>query len=119
MDNRTSATDIAFSLTSVICARELEFISLDKSIYYLENILKSVDSLEKWNGHLYNWYSIEDKSPLYPKFVSTIDSGNLIAALMVCQSYLEDNNFKELAKLCEKMIKKANFKKLILKQRCI
>lgn len=116
MDNRTSATDIAFSLTSVICAKELEFISLDKSIYYLENILKSVDSLEKWNGHLYNWYSIEDKSPLYPKFVSTIDSGNLIAALMVCQSYLEDNNSKELAKLCEKMIKKANFKKLYTKQ---
>ena len=39
--SETSATDIAFSLTSVISAKELEFISLDKSIYYLENILKS------------------------------------------------------------------------------
>ena len=116
VDIKTSATDIAFSLISVICAKELEFISLDESIYYLENILKSVASLEKWNGHLYNWYSIEDKSPLYPKFVSTVDSGNFIAALMICKSYLENNDFKTLARLCENMIKGADFNKLYTNQ---
>lgn len=113
---KTSATDIAFSLMSVICAKELDFISTDKSMFYLENILKSVDSLEKWNGHLYKWYSIEDKSVLYPKFVSTVDSGNFIASLMVCQSYLEQNAAEKLAKLCEKMIREVDFKKLYTNQ---
>lgn len=116
MDYRTSPTDISYSLTSVICAYELEFIDIDEAIFYLEQIIKSINSLEKWNGHLYNWYDIKTKEVLYPKFVSTIDSGNLVASLIVVREFLEDNNKDDLVKLCDKLIKNTNFKKLYTKK---
>ena len=113
-DIKTSPTNIGFSLTSVIAAYELKFISLDDTIDYLEKILISVDSLKKWNGHLYNWYNIKTKEVMYPKFISTVDSGNLIASIMLTRGFLLDKSEK-LVKLCDKLIKNANFKKLYSK----
>ncbi len=116
MDYRTSPTDIGFSLTSVISAYELKFINKEEAITYLGNILKSIDSLEKWNGHLYNWYNIKNKKILSPRFVSTVDSGNLIASLMIVSEFLEKHQEEKLMKLCHKLIKNTNFKKLYTKK---
>ena len=116
MDYRTSSTDISYSLTSVICAYQLKFINLEETLFYLDKILNSIDSLEKWNGHLYNWYDIKTKEVLNPRFVSTIDSGNLVAALIVVKEFLEENNNDNLVKLCDKLIKNTNFKKLYTKK---
>ena len=66
LDMRTSPTAIGFSLTATICAEELGFIDKEKAVDLLEKILKSVDSLEKWHGHIYNWYDIRTKKVLYP-----------------------------------------------------
>ncbi len=116
IDYRTSPTNIGYSITSVISAYELEFISINICLSYLENIIKSVDSLEKWNGHLYNWYNIKTKEVLKPKFISTVDSGNLVAALIVALEFLNNHEQYDLAKTCEKLIKNANFKKLYTKK---
>ncbi len=116
MDYRTSSTDISYSLTSVICAYQLKFINLEETLFYLDKILNSIDSLEKWNGHLYNWYDIKTKEVLNPRFVSTIDSGNLVAALIVVKEFLEENNNYNLVKLCDRLIKNTNFKKLYTKK---
>ena len=35
----------------------------------------------KYRGHLFNWYDIPTLKPLEPRFVSTVDSGNLAAGL--------------------------------------
>ena len=95
---RTSSTNIGLSLLAVISAYDLKFIDLEKCINLLENIIKTVDSLEKWNGHLYNWYDTKNKTPLIPRYVSTVDSGNFIGYLYVLKSFLEeikDVNLKE------------------------
>ena len=115
-DHRTSPTAIGFSLTSVISAYELDFIDKKKTLYLLENILKSINSLKKWHGHLYNWYNIKTKKPLYPYFVSTVDSGNLIASIVVVREFLNKNDETKLVELCDKLIKNANFKKLYTKK---
>ena len=115
LDNRTSPTSIGYSLTSVICAYELEFIDEKKAISLLKNILETIDSLEKWHGHLYNWYNIKTKEPINPYFVSTIDSGNLIACIITVKEFLIKHNETPLVKLCEKLIKNANFKKFYTK----
>ena len=39
--------------------------------------------LEKYRGHFYNWYDTRDLRPLDPRYVSTVDSGNLAAHLIV------------------------------------
>ena len=54
LDMRTSPTAIGFSLSSIVCAYELEFIDEDKAIDLLGKILTSIESLDKWHGHLYN-----------------------------------------------------------------
>ncbi len=115
IDERTSPTNIGFSIVSVISAYHLKFISKNTALTYLKNIITTVDSLEKWNGHLYNWYDIKTKEVLPSKFVSTIDSGNLIASMMIATEFLKNENQDDLVKVCEKIIKNANFKKLYTK----
>lgn len=116
LDLRTSPTAIGYSLTSVISAYEMNFIELDEAFNLLGDILKSVDSLEKWNGHLYNWYNIENCQVLNPRFVSTVDSGNFIASVVIAREFLNKYENLELVKLCDKLINNANFKKLYTKR---
>ncbi len=115
-DFRTSPTDIGFSLTSVLCAYFLEFIEKEEAIAFIEKIITTVDSLEKWNGHLYNWYHIKTKEVLEPRFISTVDSGNFVASLMVVNQFLLENGEEKLARVVERLIKNANFKKLYTKK---
>lgn len=72
--SRTSSTNIGLGILSVISGYDLNFITLEQVIIKLENILDTVKRLEKWNGHLYNWYNIKTLEPLRPKYVSTVDS---------------------------------------------
>ena len=36
---------------------------------------------ERYEGHILNWYDTKTLEPLLPKYVSSVDSGNLIASL--------------------------------------
>lgn len=76
--DRTSSTNIGLGLLTVISAYDLKFITLEQTIVKLENILNTIDSLEKWNGHLYNWYNTKTLKPLIPRYISTVDSGNFV-----------------------------------------
>ena len=116
LDLRTSPTAIGYSLTSIVSACELEFIDTDKAIDLIGKVLYSIEKLEKWNGHLYNWYDIKTKKVFNPRFVSTVDSGNLVASMIVTLEFLNKHNSLELAKLCKKLIDDTNFKKLYTKK---
>ena len=116
LDHRTSPTAIGYSLTSIVSAYELGFIDFDKAVELLGNVLESIDSLEKWNGHLYNWYDIRTKKVMQPRFVSTVDSGNLVASIVIAREFLQKMECEDLVKLCDKLIKNTNFKKLYTKK---
>lgn len=75
---RTSSTNIGLGLLTVVSAYDLGFIDLEETIIKLENTMKTIEKLEKWNGHLYNWYNTKTLAPLIPKYVSTVDSGNFV-----------------------------------------
>lgn len=115
-DLRTSSTNIGFSLLSVICSYELQFISKEEALTYIEKIITTVEELDKWHGHLYNWYQIKTKEVMKPAFVSTIDSGNFVASLVVVKSFLEQQGDEKLIKRVERLIKNTNFKKLYTKR---
>ena len=110
-DDKTSPTDIGMSLTSIISANEIGIISDKKALFLIEQIITTLEKLDKWNGHLYNWYNIKTLEVMYPKDVSSVDSGNLVAALIVVKEYVKDKN-NELAKRVLKLINEANFQKL-------
>ena len=41
-----------------------------------------MNRLERFRGHFYNWYDTRDLRPLDPKYVSSVDSGNLAGHLI-------------------------------------
>jgi len=85
---RTSSTNIGLALLAVVSSYDLGFESLEYTIDMLQKMLDTISKLQKWNGHLYNWYNIENLEPLNPKYVSTVDSGNFIGYLYVLKQFL-------------------------------
>ena len=116
--NRTSSTNIGLSLLAVISSYDMGFEKNEYIINLLEKIINTVYELPKWNGHLFNWYNVKTKKPLYPKYVSTVDSGNLIGYLYTTKSFLEENiefDKEKISNMIEKInyiIEQTNFKVL-------
>ncbi|MDE5910752.1 MAG: hypothetical protein K2H24_00295, partial [Clostridia bacterium] len=86
----TSPTNIGFALLSIICSHKLERISQETAIEKLKEQIDVIESLEKYEGHLYNWYSLATQKPLYPYFVSSVDSGNFVACLITVKAFAKD-----------------------------
>ena len=105
---RTSSTNIGLSLLAVISAYDLNFIDEENTIEYLNNIILSIESLPKWNGHLYNWYNTKTKEPLLPRYISTVDSGNFIGYLYTVKPFLEelDKKIKKQQNIIDNEIEK-------------
>ena len=100
--HRTSPTNIGLYLLSVVSAKEFGWLSVGDAISRFEDTIASVNLMEKYRGHLYNWYQTQTLAPLEPKYVSTVDSGNLaghlIALANYCEKWIEDPS-DNLAKL--------------------
>lgn len=116
LDHRTSPTAIGYSLTSIVSAYELEFIDEEKATDLLMKVFTSIDKLDKWHGHLYNWYDIHSMKVLKPNFVSTVDSGNLVACYIVAREFANKLGKEDIVKLADKLIRNTNFKKLYTKR---
>lgn len=106
--NRTSSTNIGFGILAVINAYDLKFIKMSDCLDKINNIMGTVNKLEKWNGHLLNWYNIKTLEPLRPRFVSTVDSGNFLACIYILKEFLnelkQNCNEKEKQTLIETLI---------------
>jgi cyclic beta-1,2-glucan synthetase len=79
---RTSPTNIGLQLLAVVSARDLGFITLEDMTGRLELILRSLERMQRFRGHFYNWYDLRDLRVLEPAYVSTVDSGNLAGHLI-------------------------------------
>ncbi|MGE4282671.1 MAG: glucoamylase family protein [Clostridia bacterium] len=88
--HRTSPTNIGFLLISILAARDLGYIGTLELWDKLNKTLKTTENLEKWKGHLYNWYDTRTLEILRPRYVSTVDSGNFIGYLLVLKQGLKD-----------------------------
>jgi cellobiose phosphorylase len=84
---RTSPTNIGFLLLSNIAAYDLGYIGAVEFVERTEKTLETLSQLKTFNGHLFNWYSTTNLEPLEPRYVSTVDSGNLVAALIVLKQF--------------------------------
>lgn len=80
--HRTSPTNIGMALLATIAAHDFGFIDTDDLADRTEATLTAVESLERFEGHLLNWYDTRTLAPLPPAYVSTVDSGNLAGALL-------------------------------------
>src|SRR5271165_3622844 len=80
--HRTSPTNIGLYLLSVVCARDFGWIGTGQAIARLEATLATMGRMQRLRGHFYNWYDTRDLRPLEPKYISTVDSGNLAGHLI-------------------------------------
>ncbi len=87
---RTSPTNIGLYLLSVVSARDLGWIGLGDTVDRLERTLATMDRLETLRGHFYNWYDTRRAEPLEPRYVSTVDSGNLAGHLIAVSAACAD-----------------------------
>jgi len=88
--HRTSPTNIGMGLLSTLAAYDLGYLGLSPLADRIESTLTTVESLERHAGHLLNWYDTESLAPLAPRYVSTVDSGNLAGALMALSAGLRE-----------------------------
>ncbi len=88
--HRTSPTNIGLYLSCALAARDFEFINTPGLIERLERTIDTVEQMEKWEGHLYNWYDTVTLRPLSPMYVSTVDSGNLVGCLITVKEGLSE-----------------------------
>ena len=80
--HRTSPTNIGLYLLSVAAARDFGWIGTVDALERFEATLATMTELERFRGHFYNWYDTQDLHPLEPKYVSSVDSGNLAGHLI-------------------------------------
>ncbi len=87
---RTSPTNIGLWLTSALAATDLGYLTTDEFLDRSARTMKTLDQLERYEGHFLNWYDTRSRQPLLPKYVSTVDSGNLLACFWVLARGCED-----------------------------
>jgi len=80
--HRTSPTNIGLLIMSTIAARDMGYISTRELLLRLKGTFSTLEKLERWHGHFYNWYDTQTLAPMKPLYVSTVDSGNLAGYLM-------------------------------------
>ncbi len=78
---RTSPTNIGLWLTSALGAHDSGYLTTDQVLDRLTKTIATLGRLDRYQGHLFNWYDIQTLAPLEPRYVSTVDSGNLLGAL--------------------------------------
>jgi len=80
--HRTSPTNIGLYLLANLSAYDFGYINISELMLRCHNTLQTMLKLERYEGHLYNWYDTESLVPLHPRYVSTVDSGNLTGFLL-------------------------------------
>lgn len=80
--HRSSPTNFGLYLLSVVAARDFGWLGLMDTVDRLEVTLKTLSLLPRLHGHFYNWYDTHDLHILEPRYISTVDSGNLAGHLL-------------------------------------
>lgn len=84
---RVSPTNVGLLLNARQAAVELGFLTLPEFVTLTQNSLATIARLEKFRGHLFNWYDTQTLKPLVAdSFVSSVDSGNLVASYLTLHS---------------------------------
>ena len=88
--HRTSPTNIGLQLLSVLAAYDFGYINVTSLLTRLEATFGTLLRMQRYRGHFYNWYDTRTLEPLAPRYISTVDSGNLAGYLVTLRAALLD-----------------------------
>jgi cyclic beta-1,2-glucan synthetase len=83
--HRTSPTNMGLSLLANLAAYDFGYIPVGCLIERTSCALRTMDGLERYRGHFFNWYDTQSLKPLQPAYISSVDSGNLAGCLLTLQ----------------------------------
>jgi cyclic beta-1,2-glucan synthetase len=86
--HRTSPTDLGMALLANLSAYDLSYISVGQLLNRTANTFDSMAQLERYQGHFLNWYDTNTRKALRPRYISSVDSGNLIGHIRTLRSGL-------------------------------
>jgi len=86
--HRTSPTNIGMSLLANLCACDFGYIGMADLLDRTRHCFDTLAVLERHQGHFFNWYDTRTLQPLLPRYVSTVDSGNLAGHLLTLRAGL-------------------------------
>ena len=79
---QSSPTNMGLQLTSTVAAFDFGYLNHQELADRAGNVLETLGRMERYKGHFYNWYNTRTLEVMSPRYVSTVDSGNLAAALL-------------------------------------
>ncbi|HEU5086252.1 MAG TPA: glucoamylase family protein, partial [Roseiflexaceae bacterium] len=85
---RTSPTNIGLQLLADLSAFDFGYLGVYDLLDRVERVFATMEQLERHRGHLFNWYDTQSLRPLNPRYVSTVDSGNLAGNLLALRQGL-------------------------------
>jgi cyclic beta-1,2-glucan synthetase len=88
--SRTSPTNIGMGLLANLAAYDFGYITAGTLLKLTENTLTTMEKLERYHGHFYNWYDTRTLQVLNPQYISSVDSGNLLGSLLTLQAGLSE-----------------------------
>ncbi len=88
--SRTSPTNMGLWMLSALAAHDFGYLTLDQLLDRLSGTMDTLTGLERFRGHFFNWYQLDPLEPLEPRYVSTVDSGNLVACLWTLAAGLRE-----------------------------
>ncbi|TFH49546.1 MAG: cyclic beta 1-2 glucan synthetase, partial [Bacteroidia bacterium] len=88
--HRTSPTNMGLSLLANMSAYDFGYIQAGALLTRTSKAFAAMNSLERFQGHFYNWYDTQSLLPLRPLYISSVDSGNLAGHLLTLQRGLND-----------------------------
>jgi len=80
--HRTSPTNMGLSLLANLAAHDFGYLSTGQLIARTANAFTTMQRMERYRGHFFNWYDTRTLEPLRPRYVSSVDSSNLVAHLL-------------------------------------
>lgn len=86
--HRTSPTNMGLSLLCNLAAHDFGYISTRQLIVRTSETSATMEKLERYRGHFYNWYDTRTLRPLSPQYISSVDSGNLAGHLLTLSAGL-------------------------------
>ena len=85
---RTSPTNMGMALLANLAAHDFGYISTGEFLLRTHRALRTMEKLERFRGHFYNWYDTRTLLPLHPQYISSVDSGNLVGSLLALRAGL-------------------------------
>lgn len=86
--HRSSPTNVAMQFLSSMTALDFGHIGLRDLAQRTEYTVDALERIERHQGHLVNWFDTRTLLSLEPRYVSTVDSGNLAVALLTLREGL-------------------------------